>query len=90
MASCPLVLGERSLRLALRTPTLLLRFDDTSVDRVRNTALRLSRHLQASEASPLDDLLVELVALFHDMAGQSKSGHRSFWRLLNWSLADDR
>ncbi|KAG7535895.1 hypothetical protein FFLO_03641 [Filobasidium floriforme] len=39
------------------------------VDRVRNTALRLSRDLQAS-GHMIDDLLVELVALFHDMAAK--------------------
>jgi len=42
-----------------------------SVNRVRNTAMRLSRDLQARQESKIDDLLVELVALFHDMAGAS-------------------
>jgi hypothetical protein len=43
----------------------------SSVNRVRNTAMRLSRDLQARGETEIDDLLVELVALFHDMAGES-------------------
>lgn len=48
------------------------------MDRVRNTALKLCRDLQASGIREMDELLVELVALFHDMAGQSPHGVSGF------------
>jgi hypothetical protein len=65
----PAILGAHRLTLLNRA----------SVNRVRNTAMRLSRDLQAREGSKIDDLLVELVALFHDMAGTSV---RVFLRVL--------